>query len=244
MFELSRSLPVCSYSSPIIRPSDIFMDACIDHRLNGKYVAGFHDTYSLVTWVVRNVRSGVEQFSSTMAAVCSVYWEAIFLDEFCDNVTDLPVHSAGLADGNGFLEAFVGFGDEKFAWFCNFAHKISLIEINMKAIFEDCDIKVNNISIFQRSVVGNSVANDFVNWAEVKWKVTCIKTWGICSSYKVMGRLSVRWWKRGPFSRFPQWWCLLWQVNDRNRESVLPKERFFVFFQCLLSNWLIFIFET
>ncbi len=111
MFKLCRPLTISSDCGPVIGPGDIFMDTRVDHGLNGEYMTRFHNTYSLISWVVWYVRGTVEQFAYPVAAIGSVDWKPILLDKFGNDITDLTIHSSGFADSNGLLKTFIGFSD-------------------------------------------------------------------------------------------------------------------------------------
>lgn len=72
MLKLSRTLSVRSDRSPIIRPGDVLVHSCVDHRLNRKHVAGLHEASCLVVGVVRNVRGAMEEVANAMAAVSTI----------------------------------------------------------------------------------------------------------------------------------------------------------------------------
>ena len=69
VLKLSRPLPVCCDGRPIVRPRDILVDSSVDHWLYGENVACFHETWSLVVRVVRDIGSHVEFLPYPMAAV-------------------------------------------------------------------------------------------------------------------------------------------------------------------------------
>lgn len=49
VLKLSRTLPICCDSGPVIRPSDVLVNACVDHWLDGEDMANFHEACGFVT---------------------------------------------------------------------------------------------------------------------------------------------------------------------------------------------------
>ena len=69
VLELGGSLAVGGNGSPVIGPRDILMHPGIDHGLDGKDVAGFHEAGGFVAGVVGDVGGAVEEGAGPVAAV-------------------------------------------------------------------------------------------------------------------------------------------------------------------------------
>jgi hypothetical protein len=139
------------------------MNSCVDHRLDCEDMPCLHEASGFVTCIVRNVGGTMEQFPSSMSTVSPIDTETVFLNELSDHIANISVHSSRLANGDCLFQTFIRFGHEEFTAFGNFPDQISLIEINVEPILVDSDIEVDNITIFQWSAVGDTVANDFIN---------------------------------------------------------------------------------
>lgn len=163
MLELGWSLAVCSDRSPVVRPCDVLVDSRVNHRFYRKDMTWLHNSYCFIACIMRYIRSDVEQFSNTVATVSSIDRKSILFDELGNYVSDLSVHSARFANWYRFLKALISLGNKELAGLGNFSNEISLIEINVEAIFVDSNVKVDNVTVFQRSTVWNSVANYFIN---------------------------------------------------------------------------------
>lgn len=87
----------------------------------------------------------------------------IIFDVFGYHIPKFSVHCSRLANCDGFLKTLISLGDQKLARFSHIANQISLVQIHIHSIFEDSDVQVDDVPVFQRSAVGNPVANDLVD---------------------------------------------------------------------------------
>lgn len=72
VLELRGSLPICGDCGPVIRPSDVFMNASVDHGFYSEDVAGFHEPRGFIVSIVGYIRSDVELFANAMPTICLV----------------------------------------------------------------------------------------------------------------------------------------------------------------------------
>ncbi len=73
MFKLSRPLAISSNCSPVIGPSDIFMDSCVYHGLDSEDMAWLHEPSGLVAGVVRHVWCTMEEGADSMSTISSIH---------------------------------------------------------------------------------------------------------------------------------------------------------------------------
>lgn len=76
MLELGGSLPICGDCCPFVRPGDILVGPCIDHRLDGEDMTLLHEPCCFVSSVVRDIGSRVEKRACSMTTVCSIDCES------------------------------------------------------------------------------------------------------------------------------------------------------------------------
>jgi uncharacterized protein YoxC len=79
------------------------------------------------------------------------------------DVAHLAIHVARLAVLDTLLQTIISCLNKFPRTFAHLSHTISLVEISVESILEHANINVDDVSFLQRSRVGDSVANYFVD---------------------------------------------------------------------------------
>lgn len=164
--ELGGPLAINGCAGPIVRPSDVSVLSEGNHGLDGEGHARFALANRLVLRVVRNVRRAVEELSNAMAAVGSNYTAVLLLGMLLDDVAKLSDQGAGLDGLDRLIQALscslnnadiigVGLG--------LVANVVCLVQIRMVTLVIYRNINVENIAIQKHTLIGNTVADDFVH---------------------------------------------------------------------------------
>lgn len=85
MLKLCGSLAVSSDCGPVVRPGDVLMHSCVDHRFDSEDMADFHESCGLVARIVRDIRGTMEEISDSVATVSTVDCQsklAVYLTHF------------------------------------------------------------------------------------------------------------------------------------------------------------------
>ena len=140
VFELSWSLPILSYTGPLIIPGNIIPNSCINHGLDGKNVTSSHKSDCLIVFIVRNLRCLMEHCSNTMPSIWSNNWKPKWLNMICNNISTFPVHVSWLTILNCLHKAVISCFNKGSWALSNLTNAICLIHICMITIFVTTDI--------------------------------------------------------------------------------------------------------
>lgn len=164
--KLGSALSVNSGTGPVIGPCNITVFAQSNHGLNRKGHARLAFANRLVLGVVRNVGRAVEELVDTVTTVRANDTAVLGFGVLLNNVTEFTNESTGLNSLNSLVETLasafnyanvirVGLGA--------IANVVRLVKIGMVAVVVQSDVDVENVTVEQNSLIGNAVANDFVD---------------------------------------------------------------------------------
>lgn len=164
--ELGCSLSVNGCAGPVIGPSNVSVLAHSNHRLNGKGHSNLALAHSLVLGIVRDVGRAVEELSDAVAAVRSNYAAVLLLCNLFDNVSKLSDQDARLDSLDGLVERLtcclhysyavgIGLGPV--------ANVVCLVKIGVVSTMVQADVDVEDIAVEENALIGNTVADDFVD---------------------------------------------------------------------------------
>ena len=142
------------------------MSAQRDHGLNRKTHSWLRFPNCLVLRVVRHVRDGVKQLIDTMATVCLHNRAVVGFGNFLDRVTVIPEECAWLDLFDGLVQRIAGgFHDPNVVRILSSgrADVVGLIQVAMEATVIERYVDVENVAVHEGSVVGNAVADNFVD---------------------------------------------------------------------------------
>lgn len=117
---------------------------------------------------------------NTVPSISPHNTETLGLDNLLDLVTDFSVRNAGFAEGDSLIHSFLGGVHQVLRFLVDLANRVSGVKITMKTsvvylqvshvpttIFPvrrtQSHIKIDDISLLQRPLIGNTMANDFVD---------------------------------------------------------------------------------
>jgi hypothetical protein len=139
---------------------------------------------------MRNVGSAMEKIIDTMSTECSNNRETVLLCVVFNNFAKVTVsHTRFSYDGgfslkllcptkaflffqstsfppthiNGLLQTFSSSVNEFSTLLIDVTHQIRCIQISMVSVIKARDIKVDDIAFFQRSLIRNTMADDFIH---------------------------------------------------------------------------------
>ena len=148
MFKLSWPLSISGTTGPLIIPRNIFPSTLINHWLNRKDMSRFHESHSLIFWIVRYLRCLMKHRSDSVTCVSSHYGISQRLNMIGNYVAYLSVHATRFTILNSFLEGIIC-SLNKISWtLTNFSDEIGFIHVCVISIFKDTYIKIDYVSIF------------------------------------------------------------------------------------------------
>lgn len=166
MLKLRSPLPVSRHTRPVIRPRLIPVSTQRDHGLDGEAHARLRLAHRLVLCVMRNVRRAMEELIDPVTAVSLDDATVICFGHLLDRVAIRAEECTGLDKFDCFVEAVpCGFYDAHIVGIlrrCR-ADVVCFVQIAVKAVVVQGDIDVQNVAVFQGSMIGNAMANDFVD---------------------------------------------------------------------------------
>jgi hypothetical protein len=154
-----------SGTSPLVGPCLVPIRAHADHGLDGEAHARLRLSNGLVLRIVRNVGRAVEKPANTMSAVGPDDAAFLALRVLLDDVSVFTEKCAWLDNFDGLLQAFPRrLGHAHRIWVCQrlVADVEGLVQVGVEPFMVDGDIDVQDIAVFECSLVGNAVADDFV----------------------------------------------------------------------------------
>ena len=79
-----------------------------------------------------------------------------------NDVANLTVHFVGTTVVNARHQRLVSLHHKIATRLCNLTYEVCLIQITMEAIIVGCHVEIDNVTVLERSLIGNTVANDFI----------------------------------------------------------------------------------
>lgn len=148
----------------------------------------------------------MEKLVNTMTTESTNNREAILFRMFFNDLAEITISKTRLNHSNGLFQTFSSSINQLFALGINITNAVSGIHVTMETLIVTSNIKVKNITILQRTLVRNAMTNDFIDRSDkyilcylcnmifsLISRLTCIQTWGICSSSMEMDKLHVQW---------------------------------------------------
>lgn len=153
-------------AGPVVRPCDVPVLAQRDHRLDGECHARFAFTDGLVLGIMRHVGRAVEELVDAVATVRADDTAVLLLGVLLNDIAKLPYQDARLDRLDGLFEALArGLDDSHVVRvrLCLVTNVVRLVEIGMVAFVVERDVNVENVAIDKYALIGNAVADDFVD---------------------------------------------------------------------------------
>lgn len=163
---MSRALAVNRRARPVIGPGNISVLAQGNHGLNRKRHAGLALSNRLVLGVVRHVGRAVEQLVDAVAAVGADDAAVLLLGHLFDNVAKLADQGTGLDCLDRLVQALAGGLDNADivgVGLGSVTNVVRLVQVGVVALVVERDINVEDIAVEQDALIGDAVADDFVD---------------------------------------------------------------------------------
>ena len=130
---------------------------------------------------MQNLRVFVETPADPVSAVLSDHRETFGFRIVLNNRPDISEMRPRLDHGDTQLKTFFGRFYESLRQYGRLADRIHSACVTMKSIFNDSDIDINDVTIFQALVSRDAVADDMINaGADRLWKAPIVKRGGNC----------------------------------------------------------------
>lgn len=165
MLELSSLAAIGRHARPVIGPSLVLVRAQGDHRLDREAHARFRLADGLVLGVVRNVGSAVEELVNAVAAVGLDDAAVGCFGNLLDGVAVVAEERTGLDELDRFFKTVASGLDDTNAvrvLGC-LANVVCLVQVAVETAVVECDVNVEDIAVLKRALVGNAVADNFVD---------------------------------------------------------------------------------
>ena len=139
--------------------------ARIDHGFNGEghTFLEFQIVARVITRIVQNLRVFVKTQANTVTAVLLDHRIMIGVSVFGDNGANITQAGARFDQPDGLIEAFLRDATQALGVFRHLANVKHAVSVPMPAIFDDRDVNIQNIAIFQGFVAGDAVADHLVD---------------------------------------------------------------------------------
>lgn len=142
------------------------MSTNVNHGLNGEAHARLRSTHSLVLRIVGNIWCAVEQLVDAVTTVTLDHTAVPALCVLLNHISGVPEQHTGLNQLNRLVQAFPrGFHDLNGIWVCLglVSNIVRLVDISVESFVVQRNVDVDDIAIFQWPLVGDPVADGFVD---------------------------------------------------------------------------------
>lgn len=164
--ELSSQRTVLSRAGPVVGPGLIPVRSNTDHRFNGKAHARLRCSDGLILRVVGNVGSTVKELIDTVTAVGPNDTAVLTLGVFLDDIAILAEKCSWFDELDGLIQAFACCLSDANSIRVRqsfIANVVCLVQVSVESAVVKCNVDVQDITVLKDSLVGNAVANDFVD---------------------------------------------------------------------------------
>jgi hypothetical protein len=179
VLELRSQGTILGDTRPIIRPCLVSVRANADHRFNCETHSWFCLPNCLVLRVVRDIGCAVEKLVDTVSAVGPDYAAVLALCMFLNDITVFAEQRAWLGNFNSLVQTFtcrLGYPYRVWVRQCLVSNIVGFVQVCVETAVIDGNVDVEDVSVFQYSLVGNAVANDLVKRrAYGLWKVAVVE---------------------------------------------------------------------
>jgi hypothetical protein len=141
------------------------MSAHADHGLDGEAHARLGLSNGLVPRIVGNVGRAVEKPANTVSAVCPDDAALLALRVLRDDVSVFTEECTWLDDLDGLLQAFprrLSHAHRIWVCQCLVADVKCFVQVRVETTVVDGDVDVQDVAVLEYALVGNAVADDFV----------------------------------------------------------------------------------
>ena len=159
MFPLGRQAAVFGDDGPIVIEHFNLAFAGIDHGLDGEGHARFNDDARARAAVVQHLWFLVEDFADAVATVFTHDGKVVGLGVLLDGVADVTEVDAGFDHLDAQFHAFVADAHQSLGENAGLADEEHFAGVAVVAVFDDGDVDIDDVAIFQFFVTGNAVAD-------------------------------------------------------------------------------------
>ena len=162
VFELCGAFAVGSDCGPIVIPHMKLISAKRDHGLDGEDHAGLHEHVVARIEVVQNLNVGVELFTYSVTDESANNPHAMNLRVIFNCFADIAERTIGLHSLNTQPQTFFSDFDKFAIDLADVADKESCVGVAVNSVDITRHIKIDDVSVFNNSVVGNAVTDHFI----------------------------------------------------------------------------------
>src|SRR6266481_1488423 len=137
-------------------------DVClagIDHRFDGEDHAGFQSDPGALTSVMKYLWFFMKTLADTMPAEFAHHAIAQRLDKTLDSMTDITQVSAWLDGTYAAPHRLIGDFTQTLGLNGRYADIKHAAAVAVIAVFDDSDVQIDNVAVFQHFVAGNTVTH-------------------------------------------------------------------------------------
>ena len=132
--------------------------AHVDHRLDREGHAFLQPFAGSRRTVVQNLWVFVEDLTDAMTAVFSNYRAPLLFGVLLDGVADITEVDSWLDHLDTYAHALIAYSTDSLGLKRRFADQEHFTGVAVVAVFDDGDVDVDDIAVFETSVAGNAVA--------------------------------------------------------------------------------------
>ena len=180
MLKLRRQASIRCNARPIVWPGFISVTSYADHGFDGEAHAGFGYAYGFVFGIVGDVGDCVEEFIDAVAAVGADDAAVTGFGVLFNDVAWFAEGHAGFDVGYGLVKAFARcLDDTDSVWILKGfrSYVIRFVYVSMEAAVIQCHIQVHNVAIFELPLVGDAVADYFVDGCTKRFGKVDVVQW-------------------------------------------------------------------
>lgn len=166
MFELRRKRPVGSGAGPVIGPRAIPVGSDVDHGLDREAHARFGSTHGLVLSIVGNIWGAVEQLVDAVTTVALDHTAVAALCMLFDHISRVPEKHTRLHQVDGHVQTLSRSLDNANGVGVRpglISDIVGFVQVTMVTVVVQCHVDVDNVTVLERSLVGNAVADGLVD---------------------------------------------------------------------------------
>ena len=148
-----------------------------NHGLNGERMTGCHLTIGFIVSVMQNIGSCVKDTSNSMSTKVFDCGEALLNNIIFNNCSNIFIIIAWGHKIHGRHPTIIGALNQFLGSLIRSSHHKHFRAITMVAIEITCNIKIDNISICQWSIIRNAMTNDFIDRGAARFWKSMIIEW-------------------------------------------------------------------
>ena len=135
----------------------------VDHRLDREGHAFLQPLAGSRSAVVQHLWVFVKDLADAVTAIFPNYRASLLFSMLLDGVADVAEVDAWLDHLNAYAHALMAYSTDTFGLQRRLADQEHFAGVAVVAVFDDCDINVDDVAVLETFVAGNSMANLMIN---------------------------------------------------------------------------------